>query len=442
MTDTQLRFALDRLAPHVDDRPAWDDVVRRAGAGPRFRWRLVAVVAAMIVGVGLVAGALAGGLVSGSLDHLSAWMGDQPGEPAPEEQAAFNRENAASYAHFPTGTRVGRLVHVAFGERGFSLVGFRDGPNLCVRVVPSPFAESVSVPECAPQRELTRLGEPVAVIGGHIRTQLPDGSGLTMLYGLAADDVESIDVLEGGDLLGPASVENNAFLIAVHDRPGSPVEGPPIILRARDTKGGSADFLVRTGPMFPTEHAGDLPGPVHVDRTLTDGSIGWLDRGEARGQPFAWPSEYPQRILHSRMLAPDPTSSFRLGLASAEGTNWQTEGRWYCLAWLWPLAPASFSSMCTRADAVAAGLSISGAWPTAGQQFPLWVGMAADEVARIELFYRDGTTQPVPVSDNVFAFYTPRLEPVKLVAYDHEGRVVKIDVVGGLDGRHSIGIGR
>ena len=64
-------------------------------------------------------------------------------------------------------------------------------------------------------------------------------------------------------------------------------------------------------------------------------------------------------------------------------------------------------------------------------QFPLWVGLASDDVARIELFHRDGSVDRVSLVDNVFSFQTRRGEPVKLVAFDRENRVVKLGLVGG-----------
>ena len=73
----------------------------------------------------------------------------------------------------------------------------------------------------------------------------------------------------------------------------------------------------------------------------------------------------------------------------------------------------------------------AGAWFNSALQFPLWVGLAPDDVARIELIHRDGTTVPVSLVDNVFSFQTTRGEAIKLVAYDSENRAVKIEIVGG-----------
>jgi hypothetical protein len=431
MTDfeTHMDAALTRLSPRTDGAADWDDVLSRAGSRPP--WKLATVAVAMLLTAVVVAGALAQGLLSGSLDRLSAWMGEQPGSPAPEQQATFDRENAAAYAHFPSGTRVGRLVHTEFHGRGYDLLGFRDGSNLCLRLVPSPVDRHPNPPECVPERELRRLGTPIATVGGHLRIRMPGGLGMTMLYGLASDDVSGVEVREDGQPLGTAVVDNNAFLFARADHPGSPTGGPPIVLRATDDQGAVADVPLETGPIISNVDPATYPGPDRVERPLTNGSIGWLQRGEARGEPFTFPDQGPQRVIESRLLQPDPASSFRIGIAFAEGTAWQTKGGWYCLSWLWPLIPGSSSSMCTRAETIDSGLMYAGAWFNSALQFPLWVGLAPDDVARIELIHRDGTTVPVSLVDNVFSFQTTRGEAIKLVAYDSENRAVKIEIVGG-----------
>jgi hypothetical protein len=427
--DTHMDAALAKLSPPMDAGADWEDVVSRAGSRPR--WKLAMVAVAMLLTGIVVAGAVAQGLLSGSLDRLSAWIGEQPGEPAPEQQATFDRENAAAYAQFPSGTRIGRLVHMEFDGRDYDLLGFRDGSNLCLRLIPSPGPPRANPPECVPERELRRLGTPIATVGGHLRAQMPDGSGLTMLYGLASDAVAGIDVREDGQPLGSASVENNAFLFASADQPGSPVNGPPVVLRATDTEGTAVDVPLETGPMLSNVDQTTFPGPDHVERPLTTGSIGWLERGEARGEPFTFSDHGPQQVVHSRLLQPDPASSFRIGIAFAQGTNWQTNGGWYCISWLWPLIRDSSSTMCTRAESVDNGLMYAGAWMNSAVQFPLWVGLASDDVARMELIYQDGVRDPVALTDNAFSFQTTRGEATKLVAYDSEHRVVKIEIVGG-----------
>jgi hypothetical protein len=129
------------------------------------------------------------------------------------------------------------------------------------------------------------------------------------------------------------------------------------------------------------------------------------------------------------MLTPDPASSFRLALAHGEDPDWRENGRWYCLAWLWPLVPGSRNSHgCGRDNLLASGLTLEGVSPVAGG-FPHYVGLASDDVGRIEVFYEDRSIQRVPLRDNVFSFYGVAGQHSKLVAYDHEGRVVGIHVI-------------
>jgi hypothetical protein len=433
MTDVQLQTALTRLAPPVDEAPAWDNVVQRAGAGGSARWKLAVIAVAMLATAAVVTGALAEGLLSGTLDRLSAWVGDQPGKPAPDQQAAFDQENASSYAHFPSGTRVGRLLSFRLDGQPHQLLGFRDGSNLCLRIVPS-LSPTVAIPECVPQDMLTRLGTPVATIGAEVRIPLDYGFGRTIVYGLAADSVRSIGVFDDGRLLGEADVQNNAFFASFRDEPRSPSdppgEGSRVVIRAHGAE-GSADIPVRTrfGLISGELRAEDLPGPDRVERTLEAGSIGWLERGEPRGEPFAWPYPFPDRVLYSRLLAPDPTSSFRLAVAYGEDPDWQENGRWFCTAWLWPLVPDSRSNRgCGRANLIDSGLTYLGTSPLAGG-FPHYVGLASDAVARIEIFYEDGSTQNVPLIDNVFSFYVAADLHSKLVAYDREGQVVTIHLL-------------
>jgi hypothetical protein len=431
--DAHFRSALALLAAGVDETPAWDDVVDRAETRPSFPWRAAALAVAVVATSAVVAGALAQGFFSDSFDRLSSWAGEQPGAPDPGQQAAFDRENALAYARFPSGTRIGRLLHTRVGDRPYTLFGFRAGQQLCLRLVPVPFPRNPAIPDCVPRSELARLGEPIAPIGGHVRSRLADGSGLTMLYGLVSDSVESVEVLEDGRPLGFAKVGNNAFLYAVRDEPGSAVRGPALRLRARDGAGNIRDVPFATGPLIRRVDTATLPGPDRVERRLSSGVIGWLERNEPRGEPYDWATDGFPGIVWSRYIQPDPASAFRTAIARGNG---------YCLAWLWPLVADSFNSFCSSRDVVASGLMYLGAWQTSGAQFPLWIGLASDEIARIELFRPDGTSDKVALRDNVLTFQTWTREKVKLVAYDHEGRVVTVEVVGAAGGSLRAIVGR
>jgi hypothetical protein len=430
MNDVALQTALARLAPDVDARPEWDDVVRRGALRPRVGWKVAAIVAATLLATGIVAGALAKGVLSGSLERLSSWVGDHPGERAPEQQASFDQDNALSYAHFPAGTQVGRLLTFEFQGRSHEILGFRDGSNLCIRLAP-PLFGSVSRPECVPTSELSRLGEPIAMLGGSPRGLMPGNSGAsTIAYGLAADSVLSVEAVDDGRSLGAVDVHNNAFFMAVphpfHASGGDPNRSPPVFLRVRTTN-GVVDVPVKSVPFFARDHVGDIPGPARVERTLETGSVGWLERREPRGEPFDWPYDSPSEILYSRVVAPDPTSSFRLGVAFGQDADWREHGRWYCLAWFWPLVPDSLTGRgCTRADTVAVGPVVEGTWPSGFGEFPQFVGIASDEVNSLKVFYEDGSTKDVPLVDNLFSFYVDGVQGSKLVAYDAANRVVRV----------------
>jgi hypothetical protein len=60
-------------------------------------------------------------------------------------------------------------------------------------------------------------------------------------------------------------------------------------------------------------------------------------------------------------------------------------------------------------------------------------GLAADGVARIELFLASGRVIPAALRDNAYAVEAPTSQfPAKLVAYDARGRVLSIEMLPGL----------
>ena len=71
---------------------------------------------------------------------------------------------------------------------------------------------------------------------------------------------------------------------------------------------------------------------------------------------------------------------------------------------------------------------VEGTSPIVGS-FTHYVGISADEVARIAIFYEDSSVQRVPVNDNVFSFYVGTNQSSKLVAYDDAGKVVSLFVL-------------
>ena len=101
-------------------------------------------------------------------------------------------------------------------------------------------------------------------------------------------------------------------------------------------------------------------------------------------------------------------------------------GDWYCLAWLWPLVQHAYATSCVRAGTFP---FMESAIPPSSGQFPLYIGLAPDAVASIEVYFPGGATEQVPIVDNVFAFQAWRAQPAKLVAYDAEGNPVWVTPV-------------
>jgi hypothetical protein len=409
------------------------NVIHVAGTRSRVPRRRV-VLAVVIALTGLaVAAAVGAPFVRSTLDRLSAWADGTPGEPSPAAQASFDAANAESFARFPRGTVAGLLLRSGPPGIEFELLGFRDGENLCV-YLKVPNARRWLAPECVSRRELQRFQEPVAVLGGNLRLTGPNRSSFTVVYGLAADAVHAVRVDVDGTAGGPALLGANAFLY-VADTPAGGVHDVPDVQVSWATADRASSTTLQILPLLPTEDPAVFPGPARVERTIDNGTIGWLERREPRGEPFEWPAQdRVQRVLYTRALQPDPGRTFRIAVARTAGTQWFTEGAWYCLTWLYPLVPTDESNMCTRASRIAHGLMYTGQWTSSVSEFALWIGLAADEVERLELIRLDGTSLNVPLLANTFTFQTRREEPTKLVAYDEQGRVVVVEFVGGRGG--------
>jgi hypothetical protein len=434
--DPSVAAALDRYVAGLVRPEDWNDVLRRAGLGTpspaavRPRRRVVlAFAAAAALAAGVVGGALGQDLVRRTLDDLAAWVGSAaPGGHAPaDEQQDFARANAQALAQFPPGTTVGLLTRASFGGASYDLLGFRDGGQLCLRLVRS--GRTTELPAtCAPQEQLVDLGRPAAVFDAE-HPLPPEDPVATAVYGIAADDVTRVVVQTAITGSHVATLARNAFVYV----------GPPVEFRGLADRGDVAlraivteqDGTVTTVPIstFPQAappDAADMPGPVEADHQL-HGQVAWLEREEPRGAPFDWPGDQPA-VAFARLLRPDPRSSFRVGVGYAKAVD-PENGDWLCLSWLWPLAERPLGYGCTR-DAFS-DVTLQSTWPSGGEQFPLYVGLAADGVARITLFFANGRSEDVPVTDNVFTATIPQSMATKLVAYDADGRVVGVHVLSG-----------
>ena len=215
-----------------------------------------------------------------------------------EQQAAFDAANAQSYAHFPAGTRVGRLLETTFAGKRYELLGFRDGASLCLRLV-GPSTAPLPTAACVPRRELTDLGQSAAALDA--ADTFYDGSEPTAIavYGVAADSVDAVQIETASGDRHPATLTNNAFLYLAtgHRRLPEPVGADAIRVLVHEQGGETMSVPLDTGLHGPDlPDPADLPGPAEMDRTLEPSHVSWLEHAEPRGEPCDWPDGSRQRL--------------------------------------------------------------------------------------------------------------------------------------------------
>jgi hypothetical protein len=417
-----VRAALDALAPTFGDVPSdWDDALHRgARSVPRRRRRsVIAVAIAAAALLSLAASPFGQAVVRDTLDRLGAWVDGEPGDPAsPAERETFRAANAASFASFPDDTKLRRLIDVAAPSSNLELLGFRDGEWLCLRLT----GERQLPASCVKTDTLAAIEAPIAIVSGQERH--PEG---TALYGFAVDGVRAVDVVTEDGVRRPAQIGSNAFLHV-----SDPDERIVSVIAIRGDGGESTVPVIAFHPRFEDRlQRAAIPGPAEIERDVAPSGIGWLERREERGRPFQWPlKEGSVDVAFARSVEPDPTGAFRMGVGVGEGTVAASEGRWFCLQWQWPLVEEN-GYACIRAEFSRSHLIRISEY-AGGDQLPIETGLVSDQVASMALFYADGTRQPVPLEDNVFAVQVRRKDlPGKLVTYDDGGRVIGIDGIYG-----------
>lgn len=449
MSDAQFERKAQRLleayTPAVEPRAGWDDVLSRAGVTRRRRPPRVLAIALLsaVVLTLTLATPLRGALVRSFAD-FSAWLTGTPGTPATaEEQQAFEEANRRSWAGFPHSPELRRLAQVESDGSRYDLFGFRSGESLCLRVVAAGEA-SGSTLACAPVDELRLDDGPVRVVladwgvGGGDKTQTVGfdtyhSSRAQITAGIAADGVDEVELTDDQGS-HRVEVDSNAFLY-VADRPEVGQRVTEIRARLAGGRVVEVPFAVAPWGISPsfTGSTAQPGGPTEVERTVSGGEIGWLRRREERGEPLGDDVGRRLRPLRGerfgRLIAPDPDSPIRVAVTIGEVPAPpprfdQSQAICYTV-----ISTAAAAGGCTRLDDPLQGPFTFG-WSVAGagEQFATFAGLASDDVARLELFTARGDRIPVALRDNVYlAEIALARFPVKLVAYDREGRVIGIE---------------
>ncbi|MFL6069444.1 MAG: hypothetical protein ACJ74N_17100 [Gaiellaceae bacterium] len=387
--------------------------------------------------------------IARSLSGFSSWITGQPGSPAPQaDQRAFARANARTWLGFPDGTQL-RLLDTTTdptgGER-VELLGFRSGGTLCLRL--NLTGETAGTAQsCAPLAELRRSGAPARVIlvdNGFGTGKQQEWYGLERLHspalqvtaGIAADNVRTVTLT---DQAGTHTVRTsgNAFLyVAWHPAIGQRVTQ----ISAQTSSGRVAVPFAQVPFLFGAGGSAAKAsfGPTSVQRHMSGGRIGWLDRRQPRGQPL---DVLPKRTeglsfshaVFGRVITPDPSQPIRVAVAASTSSH---GGRAIGVCTAVIVQDGGGSGCQRRAQLFAHGPLGTGFMLSGGSdQFALVEGLASDDVAKIVAFLANRHTQPVPLTDNVYAVQIARTKlPAELVAYDTHGRIIGITPVNATPG--------
>jgi hypothetical protein len=405
----------------------------------------VAFAAAALAALGL---SPVGEAIARGVSDFSAWLTGTPGEPASEDaQRAF--EDERSWADFPDGPQLRRLIVAKAAGGTFELFGFRTGDSLCLRLTVKGIETEGPATGCAPLGELRRAEAPaLAVLLDHAfgrQDVRPTDEGFipplaSASFGVVADGVDAVE-LETNEGRAQATVASNAFLAVA--------EKPPLGMRTKQltvlgAQGQQKTIAVAESPFGdygPQAIPGIAPGPRKVERRVDGGTVGWLVGREPRGQSL---EEARIAIGHiflggeirfARVVTPDPSSyrRFAVGLVHVEKSKRQpwlgAQGdEFLCLALLEP--GGGGGGGCSPVDAYfSRGPFTLGIYVAdGGDQYALLDGLASDDVAGIELYLANGEQVAVPLKDNVYAIEVARSKfPVRLVARDDDGRVIGIE---------------
>jgi hypothetical protein len=434
---------LERLVPLPSgERANWQDVLASAGVTPRprrSRERLAVVLVVLAAAGAIVVATPVRAALGHGLDSFSTWLTGSPGKPSSQaEQRAFDRATR-SWAGFPRGTTLRRLVQTKTGGATFALYGFRGAGALCLRLTVTGSASTHAL-ACPPFSALRGSKQPALVVVAN------DGVGAThqagngpfafttprfgITFGVVSDGVERVELGHSNGTTTTARLSGDTFL-AVESNP-SPVTRAWATVRSRRV---ALPVTATTWPFgFPQTTGPQLSrhGPAAVQRTVHGGAIRWLARREPRGT--AVPSTVhriagvrPDVIFH-REITPDPAAPERMVVsvrpvgnansgahlrntlqvcAEVVGGRFPGGGCWPA-GQLFSLAPFS--------------LGVSG---LPGDQITTIAGLASDDVAKLVLFLGTGRRVVVPLHDNGYIISAAKADyPLRLVAYDRQGRVI------------------
>lgn len=459
MIDVQplIREAFVRLDPLPSGAEGdWQDVLGRVQLPPRRqpiarRSLEVAVAAAIALTVASLATPL-GAAIGRSFHGFSAWITGSPGTPAsPSAQRAFEKANARSWAGFPPGTQLRKLIETGTSGSTFTLYGFRSGDALCLRLVAKGRAAGASE-SCAPLQALQSAKEPALVVASDepfgLPKVAPGESGYrpelaSATFGIASDGVKK--VILRGDGTHEAVVASNAFLyVAASPKLGARVRSADVVA----ANGSTAALPLVAAPYGENgtpapDHFARPTGPTHFERTVSGGTVSWIEQRQDRGRPIG-PRELKRlgegaltHVTFAREVQPDPANparvAFLIGKPARDPFHRFRRGQQELCVFLLQGGGGGAGGGCGQLQGMFAQVpfSLGISLASGADQYAYFSGLASDDVARLRIFLTNNTIESVPLKDNAFAAPVARaLFPARLVAYDSAGRIIGLDTVG------------
>jgi len=484
--DRKIKSVLVRAVPLPSDTERdWEDVLARAEVSTRSahtRRLLYSLAFAALAAVVLAATPL-GAVIARGFGDFSDWLNGKPGQPiSSAEQKTIEREQRQlarySWASFPKGAELRRLITVTRDGIEYKLFGYRVGNEYCLRLsTPDSLLPHTG---CAPKSELSRRRkpalalyvdapiysrektDPLTVLRTGQKTQLVRKSSVT--FGIVSDGVTSVNGLTHTSVLD-GMVASGSFLIITprHEEIGrhQAVDAVGFKNKVRSILASDASgdkVKVRVAGVENEYASGALMAPVPgrmAKRQITGIRIGWLERRESRGTPLSrllWlnPQTFPQcgpecaanlkahEVIFSRQITPDPGGVVRVAVALRHDGD-------VCSSIAYPRQARSLGGDCMSKQALSAGswtegptfhITVGGiAFVSSGAQYSTEVGLVDDHVRRMTILLSSGKQIPVPIKDNAYVFEVARTDyPIRLVAFDSANRVVGVDSYPGWSG--------
>ena len=429
----------------------WSDVLARVRRPRHTFWRRQArpvqlTLAAAVIGVALASVATPlGAAINRTFDGFSAWITGSPGTPAsPQEQQAFEQANARSWASFPPATQLRKLLETDVAGSTFTLLGFRSGDALCLRLVATgPAAGEAS--SCAPLVALQTAKQPALLVATDapfgFSTQTPGSSGYrpvlaSATFGIASDGVKDV-ILNADDGSHRALVAGNAFLFVD--------EQPKVGARVRSAEAVAADGATMTLPLAAAPFGGNgsiapaktapAQGPTGIDRHVSGGAIAWIQQRKPHGEALA--PDLLKRLTENTMTAlafaraiqPDPANPARVAFLVGTMRHSFAPGQQDLCVFLLQgdSAGGGCSTLSQMFDRQPFTLGVS--QQNGADQYAYFAGAVTDDVTALKIFLANDTTIDVPINDNAYAAPVARaLFPARVVAYDSQGRIIGNDI--------------